>query len=120
MWRCAQNCEVLLPIPAYMDMYFAVISGAGYIGGDSAIVPEQEEAGLYELGQGTFDHTNRAGRVVGSRVFNNLVGNIIVDGRRKGGYGGFGTTLALHHYYFGCVMGGIALSGLGGGSLGGV
>lgn len=84
------NSEVLLPIPAYLEVFFVILSGNGYIGGDSAIDPVQEEQGLYASGTGTFDFTRTPDRAVGSRVFKNIVGSFSHTGVRTNnrGYGG--------------------------------
>jgi hypothetical protein len=83
---------VLLPIPAYLEVFFVILSGNGYIGGDSAIDPVQEEQGLYASGTGTFDFTRTPDRAVGSRVFKNIVGSFSHTGVRTNnrGYGGIG------------------------------
>ncbi len=91
-WRVSsQNSEALLPIPAYMEMYFAVIEGTALIGGDSAIDALQEEKGLYATGEGSFDFEKRAGKIIGSRATKNNVGNlrrVLPEGSL--GYGGVG------------------------------
>jgi hypothetical protein len=91
-FTCSQNAEVLLPMPAYMEAFFIVLEGDGYIGGDSAIDPEQEEQGLYQQGTGKFDFSKSSIRKVGSRVFKGVVGSLAHTRPRtlNRGYGGIG------------------------------
>ncbi len=86
-----QGSEVLLPIPAYMEVYVASLEGHALVGGNSAIDLDEEAAGAYANGTGVFDLEARPRRTVGKRVIVRSVGFLGNLGTPSSRFGGLGT-----------------------------
>ncbi len=78
-----------------MKVFIVNVEGHVRFGGDTAIDPDQYEAGAYSAGEGKLDFEPRPGRTISRRLGERSVATLTNTNPTSHGYGGIG-QLCVH------------------------